>query len=187
MAYKDLLLPTGVDLDWNSTPSFSTAVVRTDNGRESRNQNWDGTIASAVIRYNARKKAVWEQIDQMFQVCSGRAHTFRVRDPRHNVATSAQGKIVSGQMVLRITVGAYTIDKTITKPASTAVLAGGGTFSTSTGLILTGSPTGWSGPFYLCMRFDVDELEITGIDRDLDTGDLIAGYKDVPIVEVPFE
>lgn len=187
MAYKDLLLPIAADLEWQSAPDFSTSVVRTDNGRESRNQNWDGTIARFVCRYNARKKEVWETIDQMFQVCAGRAHTFRVRDPRHHVATSAQGKIVGSQMVLRITVGAYTIDKTITKPASTAVLAGGGTFSTSTGLILTGSPTGWSGPFYLCCRFDVDALEMTGLDRDPGTGDYIAGYKDVAIVEVPFE
>jgi hypothetical protein len=33
------------------------------------------------------------------------------------------------------------------------------------------------------MRFDTDELELTGIDKE-NSGDLIAGYGDVPIVEV---
>lgn len=184
MAYKDILLPIGADLEWQSAPEFSTDVVRTDNGSERRNQNWNGTVAHFVLRYNARKRAVWEEIDAMFQICAGRAHTFRVRDPRHNVATAAQGKIVAGQMVLRITAGAYTIDKTITKPDASVVLAGGGTFDTATGLILTGSPTGWTGRFYLCCRFGVDSLEVSGIDREPGTGDYIAGFKDVPIDEV---
>jgi hypothetical protein len=183
MGYRDLLLPKAVDMDWSSGPGFSTDVLRTDNGTESRNQNWAGTLARATLRYNARKQAIWEQIDQMFQVCAGRAHSFRVWDPRHNVATAAQGKIIDGQMVLRITVGAYTLDKVITKPDATVVLAGGGTFSTATGEILTGSPTGWSGPFFLCMRFDVDALEIAGINKRGD-GTFIAAYNDVPLVEV---
>lgn len=186
MAYRDLLLPIGADLEWVSGAGFSTDVLRVDGGRESRNQNWDGTLARFMLRYNARKLAVWQEINDMFQVCAGRAHTFRVRDPRHNVATGTQGKIVSSQMVLRITVGAYTLDKTITKPDASVVLAGGGTFSTETGLITSGSPTGWSGPYYLCCRFDVDELEVTGIDREAN-GDLIAGFRDVPIVEVAGE
>lgn len=186
MAYRDLLLPIGADLEWVSGAGFSTDVLRTDNGRESRNQNWDGTLAQFMLRYNARKRAVWEEIDAMFQVCAGRAHTFRVRDPRHHTATAAQGKIVAGQMVLRVTVGAYTLDKTITKPDASVTLIGGGTFDPDTGLILTGSPTAWAGEYYLCCRFDADALEVSGVDREAN-GDLIAGFRDVPIVEVAGE
>jgi uncharacterized protein (TIGR02217 family) len=184
MTYRNLLLPTGVDLEWTTSPGFSTSVVRTDNGKEKRNVDWDASLARGMLRYNARKRAVWAEIDEMFQVCHGRAYSFRVRDPRHNVATVAQGKFDGAQAVLRITRGSYTIDKVITKPDASVVLTGGTapTISADTG-IATGSPTGWSGPYYLCMRFDTDELELTGIDKE-NSGDLIAGYGDVPIVEV---
>jgi uncharacterized protein (TIGR02217 family) len=183
MAYKDMLLPIGIALDWVSAPGYSTDVLQMDNGRESRNQNLSGNAARLTIRYNAQNATYWQQLDAMFQVAAGRANTFRVRDPRYNVATTAQGKIVGSQMVYRVTVGAYTFDKTITKPDSTVTLAGGGTFSTTTGLITSGSPTAWSGKFYLCMRFDVDALEVTGLDRAGD-GSYIARFNDIPLVEV---
>ena len=184
MTFRNLLLPIAVDLDWQTAPGFSTTIQRTDIGKEYRNVDWDASLARGMLRYNARKQAIWEQIDQMFQVCHGRAYSFKVRDPRHNVATVAQGKFSGAQAVLRITVGAYTIDKVITKPDATVVLTGGTapTIDPLTG-IATGSPTGWSGKFYLCMRFDTDELEITGVNKKGD-GTYIAAYQDVPVVEV---
>lgn len=183
MAHKNMLLNTGIALDWASAPGYSTDVLVMDNGRESRNQNLSGNAARLTIRYTALNAAYWQELDAMFQIAAGRAHTFRVRDPRYNVATSATGKIVSGQMVYRVTVGAYTFDKVITKPDASVTLTGGGTFSTTTGQILTGSPTGWTGPFYLCMRFDVDALEVTGVSRKPD-GSYVAVFNDIPLVEV---
>lgn len=184
MTFRNLLLPIAVDLEWQTAPGFSTTIVRTDNGAEKRNVDWDASLARGMLRYNARKQAVWERIDAMFQVCQGRAYSFKVRDPRHNVATAAQGKFDGAQAVLRITMGGYTIDKVITKPDASVVLTGGTapTIDPATG-IATGSPTGWSGPFYLCMRFDTDELELSGRNKKGD-GSYIAGYQDVPIVEV---
>lgn len=182
MAYKDMLLPIGVALEWDSGAGFQTDVLRMDNGRESRNQNFDAPLTRLVIRYNGLTAAQWAEIDGMFQVAAGRAHCFRVRDPRYNVATTTTGKIVDGQMVFRTTIGSYTIDKVITKPDATVVLDGGGTFSTTTGEILTGTPTAWSGKFWLCMRFDVDVLEVAGINRGADGG-YIAVFKDIPLVE----
>lgn len=183
MAYKDMLLPVGFALDWTSAPGFSTDVLVMDNGREARNQNLSGNAVRLSIKYNALNASRWQELDNFIQITCGRANTFRVRDPRRNTATTAEGKIVSGQMVYRTTVGAYTFDKVITKPDSTVTLSGGGTFSTSTGAILTGSPTAWAGKFYLCMRFDVDALEVTGLDRAGD-GSYIARFNDVPLVEV---
>lgn len=183
MAYKDMLLPTSIALDWSSAPGFSTDVLTMDNGKEARNQNLSGNVVRMTIRYNAKNATQWQAIDDFIQIAGGRAHSFRVLDPRRYTATTAQGKIVGSQMVFRTTVGAYTFDKTITKPDSTVALSGGGTFSTSTGLITSGSPTAWSGRFYLCMRFDVDALEVSGLDKAGD-GTLIAVFKDVPLVEV---
>lgn len=182
MAYKDMLLPIGIALDWTSAPGFSTDVLVMDNGKEARNQNLSGNRVRMTIRYNALNSTYWRQIDDMIQIAGGRAHSFRVLDPRRNTATTAQGKIVGTQMVYRTTVGAYTFDKTITKPDTTVTLSGGGSFDEDTGLILSGSPTAWAGKFYLCMRFDVDELEVSGLDRAGD-GSPIAVFKDVPLVE----
>jgi uncharacterized protein (TIGR02217 family) len=183
MAYKDMLLPIGFALDWTSAPGFDTDVLVMDNGNEARNQNLSGNRVRLSIKYNAQNRTQWQAIDDFIQIAGGRAHSFRVRDPRRNTATTAEGKIVGSQMVYRTTVGAYTFDKTITKPDSTVTLSGGGSFSTSTGLITSGSPTAWSGKFYLCMRFDVDALEVTGLDRAGD-GSYIARFNDVPLVEV---
>lgn len=183
MAYKDILLPLGIALDWTSAPGYATDVLVMDNGREARNQNLSGNAARLTIRYNAQNAIYWQQIDAIFQVAAGRAHCFRVRDPRYNVATAATGKIVGSQMVYRVTVGAYTFDKVITKPDASVTLTGGGTFSPTTGLITSGSPTGWTGKFYLCMRFDLDALEVVGLDRGGD-GSYIARFNDVPLVEV---
>src|SRR6185369_11331010 len=126
MAYKDMLLPIGIALDWGSAAGYSTDVLRMDNGRESRNQNLSGNAVQLTIRYNALNATYWQQLDAMFQVAAGRANTFRVRDPRYNVATTATGKIVGSQMVYRVTVGSYTFDKVITKPDAAVVLTGGG-------------------------------------------------------------
>lgn len=181
MAYKDLLLPIGVDLEWRSSPGFKTSIVQTDNGKEKRNVDWSSSLMSGVLHYNARAIADWQAIDQMVQICQGRAHTFKVRDPRKWTATSAEGKFVAGQAVLRVTLGAYTIDKPITKLDASAVPTGG-TVNILTGISADGA-TAWSGPFYLCCRFDVDQLELTGVDKQ-GIANYIAGFKDVPIVEV---
>lgn len=185
MAYKNMLLPKAVDLEWVSGVGFSTSVVRMDNGRESRNQDLDSTLARYVLRYNVRKQDIWEEIDAFFQVAAGRAHAWRLWDPKHNYATATQGVVVSNQMYVRYTFGAYSFDRKITKPDASVTLIGGGSFDPATGIV-TGGATGWFGTFYICCRFDTDDLELSGVDRSINDGTFLAGYRDVPIVEDPF-
>ena len=184
MAFKNLLLPIAVDITWRSASTFETSIVQTDNASEKRNANRSSYLARADLHYNARKKAIWQEIDEMFQICLGRAHCFKVRDPRKYTASAAEGKFVGSQAVLRTTRGAYTLDKRVTKLGSDVVLTGGGTVDAATGLILTGAPSAWAGTFFLCMRFDTDELDIEGLDRQAASGDLIAGAPAVPLLEV---
>jgi hypothetical protein len=181
MAFLDLLLPTGIDLEWLSAAEFNTDLAQMDNGRESRNQNWDGSLMRGVLHYDARRKADWETVDQMIQVCAGMAHSFKVRDPRKCIATAAEGLFVGGQAVLRTTVGAYSIDKVITKLDPTVTL-GSGTVDYATGISPDGAPW-WSGIFYLCCRFGADRLELSGVNKEAN-GNYLAGFKDLPIVEV---
>lgn len=182
MAYKDMLLPKAVDLEWISGVGFSTSVVRMDNGRESRNQDMDSTLARYVLRYNARKQDVWEEINAFFQVAAGRAHAWRLWDPKHHYATATQGVVVDFQMYVRYTFSSYYFDRKITKPDASVTLIGGGTFDPDTGIV-TGGATNWFGTFFICCRFDTDELELEGVNKNPETGEFYAGYKDVPIVE----
>jgi len=64
------------------------------------------------------------------------------------------------------------------------VIVIGGTVNLLTGVSDNGADA-WSGTFYLCMRFDTDSLEAVGVNKYGD--DLIAGFPDVPLVEVPGE
>jgi len=178
--YKDILLPKTADLQWTSAAAWNTDVLQTASGREARNQNWDGTLMRGMIRYNARKQDVWRELDKMIQICAGRAHSFKVIDPRKSVAEAGEGVVIGGQMYLRVTFGAYSIDKKVTKPDASVVL-NAGTFDPLTGIV-SGGGTTWTGPFYLCCRFDADALEVTGVDKNVHEG-LIAGFRDFPIFE----
>jgi len=186
MTFRNALLPIACDLDWQSAAAFSTDVVTMDNGAEQRNINWDGTLARAMIRYNARNKRIWNAISDFYQsVALGRGYSFKVRDPRKWIAEPGEGVFVDGQAVLRITRDGYTIDKTITKLGDDAIVVGG-TADPMTGISENGADT-WSGTFYLCMRFDTDTLEAVGVNKKFGSDDLIAGFPDVPLVEVPNE
>jgi len=134
MTFRNALLPIACDLDWQSSPAFSTDVVTMDNGAEQRNINWDSTLARAMIRYNARNKRIWSDINAFYQsVALGRGYSFKVRDPRKWTAEPGEGIFVDGQAVLRITRGAYTLDKTITK-LDDDVLVDGGTVNLLSGV-----------------------------------------------------
>jgi hypothetical protein len=183
MAHKDYVLPERIALDWQSAASNSTTVLTMENGREKRNKDWSGIYARFMLRYTGLTPTQWAEVDKLFQIVGGRAHTFSVVDPRKSVASGADGVVISNQCHLAITLGSYTIYKRITKLSTTATVDAG-TVDRLTGV--TSGATTWSGKFYLCCRFDVDSLEVTGIDRNA-TGGLIATFKDLPIVEVPYE
>lgn len=185
MTFRNLLLDPAVDLQWTTAPTFSTKRVITDNGTVYRTAEWDSMLMRGVLRYNARRAAVWEEIDKMYQVCLAGLYSFKVRDPRKPTAAVGEGVFVAGQANLRITVGAYTLDKPITKLDATATITGG------TANILTGvsgdGATGWSGKYYLCCIFADDSLETAGRNVSIRDGSYIAGFPDVPIMEVPGE
>jgi uncharacterized protein (TIGR02217 family) len=190
MAYRsDLMLPKGVDLEWVSGSGYFTRVLRTDSGRESRNQEWDQTLAKYVMRYNVRKQRVWEQIADMFDAAAGMAHSWPLRDPKQNVATAAQGRfeIIDGTtayMVVTRNSGSHYFSRRV-KPADSPNISGGSgtSYDFATGLLTYSSiPDSWDGPYFVCVRFDTDVLELTGVNRKKD-GTLLAGFKDVPLQE----
>jgi uncharacterized protein (TIGR02217 family) len=194
MAYLDILLPTGVDLIWVGGFGFSTQVAITASGAESRNQEWAYNRSTYKVTYNARLPVAWLEFEAFFGLAAGRANTWRLRDPRDNACIAAQGKFVvidstHAQMVKRYTFGALAFDTPVTKPAAGITFTGGTgvSYSQTTGIVThSGIPTEWAGTFYKHCRFDTDVLELDGIDKQAN-GQLIAGWRDVPIVEVTLE
>jgi hypothetical protein len=185
MTFRNLLLDVAVDIEWTSGAEFSIGRVMTDSGKVYRTAHWDNMLMRGLLRYSARSAAVWTEIDKMFQVCQAGLYSFKVRDPRKPTAAVGEGIFVAGQATLRITVGAYTIDKPITKLDATTTVVGG------TANILTGvsgdGATSWYGKFYLCCIFADNTLETAGRNVSIRDGTYIAGYPDVPIMEVPDE
>lgn len=191
MAYRsDLVLPKGVDLQWVSGSGYFTRVLRTDSGREARNQEWDSTLSKYVMPYNVRKQRVWEQIADHFDAAAGMAHSWPLRDPRQNVAIPAQGRFevidsTTAHLTVERSFGSHTFARRV--KALTAPTFDGGTglsYSTSTGILtFTTIPSSWAGDYYICVRYDTDVLELTGVNRKKD-GTLLAGFRDVPLQEV---
>lgn len=199
MSYRNMELPDGVSPEWVGGAGFHTSIVRMDNGRESRNIDLDHAPASYVLRYNALTEAQRMTVDTFFHNAHGKAYAWKLRDPRHNVATTAQGRFTvidstHAQLVVRYTTGAYSFDRIITKPDATTGTGGTVAFTggsptsldVATGILThAGIPTNWSGKFFICVRFDVDELEISGVAVDYQT-DPIVVFNDIPIVEDPY-
>lgn len=191
MAYRsDLLLPKAVDLEWVSGSGYFTRLIRTESGRESRNQEWDSTLSKYVMRYKVRKQRVWDEIARHFDAAAGMAHSWPMRDPRHNVADATQGAfeiidVTTAYMVVTQTFGSHSFSRRV-KPADNPTITGGSgtSYDFTTGLLTYSSlPDSWEGPYFICVRYDTDELELTGINRKKD-GTLLAGFKDVPLQEV---
>jgi uncharacterized protein (TIGR02217 family) len=192
VTFKAEQLPDGVDLSWESGSGWFTRVVEVASGRERRNQGRANNKLRFRVSYNARQREAWEAFMAFFDNMAGMAHTWLLRDPRHNVATAAQGRfaVIDGthaQMVLRVTAGGSTYDRPITKPSAVGIAFQGGSptsYSTTTGILThSGLPDSWTGPFFICARFAIDDIQATGVSRQ-QNGDYVAGYKDVPIVEV---
>jgi uncharacterized protein (TIGR02217 family) len=63
-------------------PRYSTSIVRTLDGTETRNQNWAYPLAQYEVGLVHRGRALTEQLFAFFRtVAQGRTNTFRFRDP----------------------------------------------------------------------------------------------------------
>lgn len=80
-AFHDVLFPWAVAQGAEVSQAFSTTVVETASGFESRNGNW----ADARLRYDAglgvRSEADLAAVLRFHRARGGRAHAFRFRDP----------------------------------------------------------------------------------------------------------
>jgi len=160
-------------------PGFSTDVVLTADGQESRNVNW----AEARCRWDVgsihRSKAEIEVLIAFFHAAAqGQEGLFLFRDftddTFDNPIGVGDGVTTTFQMVAQYAVGAYASTRRLTHPvegsvsvALDGVFVGGWTLDYGTGLLTFGTPPGAgvvvsaSGAFEVLCRFAQDHLPVT--------------------------
>lgn len=80
MSYFDQVLDVCPAYGWESRPEFHTRLVQLANGRERRNANWSAPKAHFSLPFQNLTLEQYHAILNMFMVCMGRLHCFKVRD-----------------------------------------------------------------------------------------------------------
>ncbi len=181
-------------------PEFSTEVVRTYKGGESRNGAWAYPRHSWDVSQGINGDADFAALRAFFMAARGRLHGWRFKDWADFTATHAEG-VVTGltsttfQLVKRYTSGSQSLDRVIYKPVTGTVeikvsgIVTAATVDTVTGIVTIGSAPSasavtWSGEFDVPMRFDTDRLQARIQARNRTDG-LLHAWESIPIVEVP--
>lgn len=205
MAFLNTRLPTAVELGATGGLGFSTTITPLKSGYEKRNANRENMLGEWDIGYAMDtlelRRAVWE----LHIVAMGMWNSFRFKDhadfelDRQSIGTT-DGTTATFPLYKRYTVGAYTFDRTLTKPVSgsasawvdntartvvydTSPTATQVAVNTLTGIITLGSTlVAMSAKdieiacqFDIPVRFMVDKL-----DRQM----LMPGYASVPNVSI---
>ena len=138
-----------VDISYGSTggPGWSTNVVETDSGAESRNQRWSYPRHKYDVAYGIKTLATLETLLSYFHVVGGKAIGFRYKDHMDYKSCSrtgtpaatdcaigtGTGALAAFQIYKTYTQGSYTRNRKIVKPiASTVSIAVAGVTKTLT-------------------------------------------------------
>jgi uncharacterized protein (TIGR02217 family) len=168
-------------------PQFSTHVVESVAGYESRQQQWPLGPAVYDLSLTNRSAALTQALIAFFRCCAkGQAHGFRFRDfqPGEDRGTQevlgyGNGTLRQFQLIKHYSIGGLAYKRTITKPVGETIsvwfgetLLDPGSYSvdTVTGLLTFASPPPQDAIVRASYRFDVpvrfatDWLSITCID-----------------------
>lgn len=196
MAHLDAYLDKCPGFAWQGAPEFYTTVVTLRNKRSRRNANWASPRWRFTVPFNNTFPESYRQILDMFRVCRGRLHAFRVRNWLNYQATAWQfgtgdGTTDEFQLGELITVdGVEFLDEifalSLDPDAPTPTVSVNGspvsaTFNTRTGRVLFDSPPAndavltWTGWFDYWVRFMADDFP-AAIDNK-SSGEFILNYQ----------
>jgi uncharacterized protein (TIGR02217 family) len=172
-----------VDISYGSSggPRFSTDVLASDSGKESRVSNWSQSRGKWSVRQTVLTRAEATDMQVFFQKVKGKATGFRFKDWLNFIGVGeAQGTGTGAQAMFQLTKWYGTTSKDIKKPVNNAAWAVyvNGTKKTkgthynidyNTGIITftagniptLGQAITASFEFDTPVRFDTDELDIT--------------------------
>lgn len=175
--FVDAVFPEQIAYGASGGPGFSTDIVTSIGGMESRNRNWEISRARWEVGLTHRTTVETEAFVAFFySVAKGMANSFRFRDPLDHTFTdqpigTGDGTTTTFQLVKVYTLGSQSYTRVITKPvAGTVTVTVGGvpavgfTVSTATGVItMTPAPAAGvviaaSGDFHVPCRLSIDDL-----------------------------
>ena len=185
MAHHDERFPLCIEIGAVGGPRFRTTVITLGSGYEKRNIEWSRVRAAWDIGSGVKTAADMEAMISFFYAREGRAHSFRFRDWTDYKIGSAAAPLIVGKgtgaalqfpLVKRYTNGAYYYARKITRPVASSVVVTTNesplrsySVNYSTGVITFTSAPGAGATVYaygeydIPVRFDQDELDITGV------------------------
>lgn len=160
---------------WQGGPEFDTLIRQLENGRNRRRPKRYVAIHHYLAPMNNIPVTAARSIKQVFMAMLGSAHTFLFWDDLDNEAVAeplGTGDGVTTSFQLKMTYdpgGGATNERDITKPDDDVVayvngVPAAGTYSSTTGIFTftvapaNGTALTWSGHFYICVRFNRDDL-----------------------------
>jgi uncharacterized protein (TIGR02217 family) len=199
--YDSEVFPEDISYGAQGGPGWQTDVVVVSSGAESRNATWSQARRGYDVAHAARLPTPARKVQAHFEVMQGRWHGFPFKDwadySVDGVATNAGGAglgvfvsltSTTFQMYKRYTAPSSQVsNRLISKPKSGTIIVTGGTgvsVSYTTGIVTvsSGTPTSWTGQFYVPCRYDTDKLIGEVISRS--GGQLVIGWQSIPIVEI---
>lgn len=204
--FEDERFPDSISYDAEGGPGFSTQIVTTASGKESRNILWIHARCAYDVGLNLKPTSEYRLLLAFFRVVGGRAIGFRFKDWSDFDCTQAEGLLVrigvtnTYQMQKRYAAGAYARDRLIQKPVAGTVklwklVTGdwveqttGFTIDTTKGIItfdtdVSTDTLAWSGEFDVPVRFDTDTLPAVIRTRTSDT-ELLMDWPSIPLIEI---
>jgi uncharacterized protein (TIGR02217 family) len=187
MAIDPQQLSARVEKGARGGPTWDTTILMGTSGIEQRNANWSRPIYKFTIGYGIKLIGdAATNVINMFNACQGQLHGFLFKDWSDYTATAQPLTALSGttfQMYRSYPNGTRTVTRKITRPVSGSVTVNAGSISSidyTTGIITmsSGTPTTWSGQFYVPVRFEDDHLDIST------TLDGIVSIPSVNLIEV---
>lgn len=199
--FDDITFPIAIGRKATGGPQFSTTVVETTSGYESRNINW----AQARHQYDAapgiRSEADLAVLVAFFEARQGRARGFRYTDPLDSTSTTLAAPVTALDQIIGVGDGLTTTfqlvkrygaaARFITRPVVASVVVavdgvvlstgwalGAGGFISFTAAPPTGKTITAGFQFDVPVRFQDDQLSITA--NTFHAGEITA----VPIVEI---
>lgn len=155
-------------------PVFSTSVIATNSGRESRNVTWLYHLGKWDLGERDMLPSDFRVMQAFFNARRGRAQGFRAKiwndylDEGNGVLVPVLGSTTTFQMSKTYTSGSDVYTRPIFKPVAgnaiyrNGTLDSGATYDTTTGIVTPTTTTGtltWKGSFDTPVRFDADAIQ----------------------------
>ncbi len=204
MTWMNVSFPPRLAFGIECDPEWSTTVIMTFGGQESRNLNWANARHNYDASFAIRTADDHAEIRNHFHMARGKTHSWPLLDPLDHGITVAEGVAqlandsdASFQLFKRYGSGAFAYDRKITR-ISVAQVYFSGVLQTpvtdydldpDTGLLI---PIGtdispddvtWSGQFYVPCRYDTQKLPVRITNKTAGTEFLVVS-EGIPIVEV---